>query len=117
GEKLALLLTYSTDLFASATIERLVGHLGRLLEGVVAEPEKRLGEVGLLSGGERAEVERWNETGSEYPREETRGRLFARQALARPAEVAVEWAGGRVSYGELEERSNRLAQYLVSRLK
>ncbi len=39
---------YSTDLFDAATIERMSGHLLTLLEGVVAEPERRLSELPLL---------------------------------------------------------------------
>jgi len=38
-------VTYSTDLFESATINRLIRHLENLLSMIVAQPEARLGEL------------------------------------------------------------------------
>ncbi|MBW4718791.1 non-ribosomal peptide synthetase [Saccharothrix sp. SC076] len=38
--------------------------------------------------------------------------LFAEHASARPAAVAVRWAGGDLTYGELETRANRFAHVL-----
>src|SRR5690606_34555540 len=38
-------LQYATDLFDEVTVRRLVGHLLRLLEQVVADPRVRVGEV------------------------------------------------------------------------
>src|SRR5207247_1286230 len=34
-------LVYATDLFDDTTIARLISHVGRLLEGIVAEPDRR----------------------------------------------------------------------------
>ncbi|MCP5311414.1 MAG: hypothetical protein H6951_19395 [Zoogloeaceae bacterium] len=54
---------YATDLFEHATIERLVGHMRRLLEGIVAAPEKRIGELPLLTlAEERQLLVEWNAT-------------------------------------------------------
>src|SRR5687767_8154493 len=39
---------YSTDLFERGTIQRMLGHLARVLEQVAARPEARLSEVELL---------------------------------------------------------------------
>ena len=44
-------LEYSTDLFDASTIERMAGHFERLLEGIVADPQQRIGELPLLSAG------------------------------------------------------------------
>jgi len=55
-------LEYSTDLFDEATAARLVGHLVRLLEGIVAQPDRRLGEVPLLGEDERRQLlNAWHE--------------------------------------------------------
>ena len=50
---LAAGLEYNTDLFDDGTIERMLGHLQRLLEGIVADPDRRLSELPLLSEAER----------------------------------------------------------------
>src|SRR5205085_711143 len=43
---------YSTDLFDEASIERMIGHLRTLLEGAVADPDRRLTELPLLTEAE-----------------------------------------------------------------
>ena len=53
GEELVLLLSYRTGLFERATIERLCGHLGRVLEAVIAEPNRAIRELPLLSRAEQ----------------------------------------------------------------
>ncbi|WP_316203131.1 MULTISPECIES: condensation domain-containing protein, partial [unclassified Bradyrhizobium] len=61
---------YATDLFEAATIERLSGHFGMLLEGIVAAPDARIGELALLSEAERERlVVEWNATRADYPAE------------------------------------------------
>ena len=44
---------YATDLFDRETIERLVSHFETLLSGIVAAPEKTVGQLPLLSEAER----------------------------------------------------------------
>src|SRR5271166_6365048 len=46
-------VTYATDLFDRASIERLVGWFGRVIEAVVADASVVVGEVSLLDRGER----------------------------------------------------------------
>jgi non-ribosomal peptide synthetase component F len=46
-------MTYNTDLFDSDTIERMVGHLQRLLEGIATEPDRAVGELAMMSDAER----------------------------------------------------------------
>ena len=61
-------LNYSTDLFERGTVERMLGHLERVLEQVAADADVRLSRLELLGEAERALVlEAWNRTGAEYP--------------------------------------------------
>ncbi|MCP4653867.1 MAG: non-ribosomal peptide synthetase, partial [bacterium] len=46
-------LEYGTDLFDATTIRRMARRLGTLLEGAVADPERCLGELPLLTPAER----------------------------------------------------------------
>ncbi|HHG6052227.1 TPA: condensation domain-containing protein [Pseudomonas aeruginosa] len=60
--------TYATDLFEAATVERLARHWRNLLEAVVAEPRRRLGDLPLLDAEERATLlQRSRLPASEYP--------------------------------------------------
>src|SRR6185369_2046667 len=46
-------LLYSVDLFEAATAERLVQHLRTLIEGIVADPSRPVGELPLIGADER----------------------------------------------------------------
>ncbi len=103
---------YSTDLFDASTLERLRGHLGTLLEGVLAEPEARLSELPLLTAAEsRQLLETWNATAAPVP-EVCVHELFAAQAGRSPEAVAVEQGEVRWTYGELAARAAALARRL-----
>ncbi|HEV2733281.1 MAG TPA: condensation domain-containing protein, partial [Longimicrobiaceae bacterium] len=103
GESLGGALVYRRALFDAVTIERLAEHLVTLLEAVAAEPARRVSEVSLLRGAERAQVlEAWNDTVQPYPEGVCVHDLFAAQASRTPDAVAVSWRGERVTYGELE---------------
>ncbi len=106
-------IAYSTDLFDRGTVERLLGHYGRLLEGVVADPDCRISALPLLSEEERRQVlVEWNRTERELPRDATLAGLFEAQVERTPDAVAVVFEGESVSYRELNRRANRLAHRL-----
>lgn len=53
-----------------------------------------------------------NKTDAEYPRESTIVQLFAQQVARAPGAIAVVSAGRRLTYRELDFRSNQLARHL-----
>ncbi|HYR07778.1 MAG TPA: amino acid adenylation domain-containing protein, partial [Longimicrobium sp.] len=107
-------LEYSTDLFDRGTAERMLGHLGRVLEQVVDDPDRPLSRIALLDPAERHAVLReWNRTEAAYPADRCIHQLFQAQAARTPDAVAVVSAGGSLTYGELDDRANRLARHLV----
>ena len=88
-------LNYSTDLFERGTIERMLGHLERVLEQVAADADVRLSRLELLGEAERALVlEEWNRTEAEYPADRCIHELFEAQAARTPDAVAVVFEGG-----------------------
>jgi non-ribosomal peptide synthetase component F len=111
GDEVVGSLTYATDLFAEETIRRLAQHYMSLVEVQCARPEEAVGGVQLLSAGEREQLASWRET-KDYAEELSVVEQFARQAEARPAAVALECAGERLSYGELQARVAVLAEQL-----
>jgi amino acid adenylation domain-containing protein len=116
GDRLAGGLSYRSDLWETATIERMIGHFVLLLEGLAREPERRVAELPLLDGSERARVlEEWNATTRIPPSEKCVHELFAAQAERTPDAVAVSWRGAATTYVELDRRSARLANALRRR--
>ena len=106
-------VTYATDLFDRATIERLVGWFGRVIEAVVADASVVVGEVSLLDRGERDLVlSRWSGAGEVAP-VGVAPQLLATAVAADPDAVAVLDGAREVSYRELDEWSTRLARVLI----
>ena len=92
----------------------MLSHYRMLLEAMVATPERSIAGLALLSEDERAQIVLdWNRTQIEYPREASIQALFEAQVSRAPEAVAVEYGDERLSYGELNERANRVARYLV----
>src|SRR6185369_16196287 len=113
GKELAGSLQYNTDLFEERTMARLARHFEVLLAGIVAAPEQRLNEIGMLTAAERHQLlVEWNETREEYPAGETIHQLFEAQVARTPGAVAVICGAEQVSYRELDQRANQLAHYL-----
>ena len=106
-------IEYRRDLFQPETIARLAGLYRTLLEGAVADPDRRLSALPLVEPGElhRILVE-WNATATDYPRERSIQGLFEEQADATPEAIAVVLDGRTVTYRELDRRANRLARHL-----
>jgi len=111
---LKLALAYNRDLFARETMERLGEHLQNLLEGIAANPEARIQELPLLSETERKHLlYGLNETAVDYGWNGCVHELIEEQVKKTPEAVAVVFEERSLSYGELNEKANRLAHYLV----
>ncbi|HST62245.1 MAG TPA: amino acid adenylation domain-containing protein, partial [Longimicrobium sp.] len=107
-------LTCDAGLFEPDTIERMAGHLERVLEQVAAGADVRLSRLELLGEAERARVlEAWNRTDAEYAADQCIHALFEAQAARTPTAVAVTHGTESVTYAELDARANRLARYLA----
>src|SRR5262249_28031811 len=104
---------YSTDLFDTATIERMVGHFHALLMGIQADPDTKLDRLPLLTEAEGRQIlVEWNDTAAEYPHEQCVHELFEYQAGRSPDAVALVCGSQRLSYRELNAQANRLARHL-----
>ncbi|AZQ32223.1 non-ribosomal peptide synthetase [Streptomyces cyaneochromogenes] len=108
-------LEFSTDLFDRETAEGLVARLLRLLDTLTEDPQRRIGQVPLLTEAERGELlAGWNGHAHPVPKAPLPVR-FETAAARTPHSVAVESAEGVLTYGELNARANRVARLLVER--
>jgi amino acid adenylation domain-containing protein len=106
-------MEYSTDLFDASTVRRLLEHFGALLGAAIADPERAVSRLEILTREERERVlVEWNATARVYPREGSIGEVFGREARLRPEAVAVSFGEQALSYGELDARSDELARWL-----
>ncbi|MGJ7490978.1 amino acid adenylation domain-containing protein [Variovorax sp. ZT4R33] len=108
---------YSTDLYAHATVERMLENYLALLERLLAKPSVPLSQVPLVAPAQLAALrDGWNATRRPLPAEQTVHRYLASARTVDPDAVAlVEAQGGTLAYAELEARSNALARTLRQR--
>jgi len=107
-------LTYATDLFDAATIERLAQHWQHLLQAVVSAPRSRLCELPIVGAAEQHRMlQDWNTPAGVTPFEAVH-RLFEAQADQQPERQALALDEQTLSYGELNRQANRLAHYLLA---
>lgn len=103
---------YSSDLFEPAFISRMVYHFQQLFEKAMLEPDSELSTLSLLDEGEyRQVVEEWNDTAVPIP-DGSIHHVFEREVAVRPDAIALEFGDEQISYRELNQRANQLAQRL-----
>ncbi|GGK87501.1 hypothetical protein GCM10007964_32570 [Sphaerisporangium melleum] len=127
GDRLALTAEYRPDLFDRATAERMAASMVRIFEAMTAAPERPVGRIDILTRAERHTILRtWNDTGAGRAAEPAAAAsgapvpvpgticgLFEAQAAATPDAVAVVCGTVTWTFGELNERANRLARLLA----
>ena len=104
---------YNTDLFDASTIERMAGHFQTMLEGILAQPEQPISQLPLLIKAEQHQLlVKCNNTHTEYSQNQCIHQLFEQQVERTPDAVAVVFDSQQLTYRQLNERANQLANYL-----
>jgi amino acid adenylation domain-containing protein len=113
GRELGGSLSFRTDLFDAATMERLVEHFVLLLRGMTESPELPVSTLPILAPWERHRVlTEWNATGTAAPPERCVHELFEARAALHPEAEALVFGERSLTYGELDAGANRLARHL-----
>jgi amino acid adenylation domain-containing protein len=113
GTKLECWLEYRPGLYSAATAARFAEHFGNLAAAAAQAPDKLLLDLAMLGAGERERVlHGFNATARSYAGEPLVHRLVEEQAARVPQALAVTDDTERLTYAELEARSNRLARRL-----
>lgn len=114
-EGLRGLWQYNTDLFDDALMTRMAENFQTLLEGIAANPGRRLSQLPILTEGESHQLlVEWNKTAGDYPKDECLHELFEHQVEKTPDDVALIFEGTQLTYDDLNRRANQLARYLIS---
>ena len=92
GGRIEGAVEYATALFERETVERWLGYLRRVLEGMVADERGSVERLELLPAAERRRVvEEWNATDAAFPAGACVHELFEAQAARTPDAMAVVW--------------------------
>ena len=107
-------LEYNSDLFEAHTIRRMAAHFQTLLAGIVADPQRRISELPLLTADEQRELlVEFNRAKPEYVSEGyCLHELFEAQVKRTPDAIALAARERSLTYAELNRRANQLARHL-----
>ncbi|HEX5726759.1 MAG TPA: amino acid adenylation domain-containing protein, partial [Longimicrobiaceae bacterium] len=113
GGRIGGSVTYAAALFERETVERYVGYLWRVLEGMVADETRRVNRLEIVPEDERRlMVKEWNRTDAVDPSETCVHALFEAQVERAPDAEAVVFERDRLTYAALNAAANRVARRL-----
>ncbi|BCB89239.1 non-ribosomal peptide synthetase [Phytohabitans suffuscus] len=110
GGQIYLQWHYATELFDHETIAGLAGQVERVLDRLVNRPDMRVGDTDLLQTGASTALAR--ATAATVEESASFLELFQRQVALVPDAPAVLCDGEVTSFGDLDQRANRLAHHL-----
>ncbi len=112
-EGISFSLEYCTKLFKKETVERMKEHYINILKYVTTKLDSKIYEIDLIGAEERDKLlNQFNRTKAEYPQNVTIVDLFEKQVQKTPDNIAVVYKDKKLTYRELNEKSNTLARLL-----
>jgi hypothetical protein len=116
GQTLVLSFTYNGHVHERSFIERLARVFDTVMDQVSAQPSIAVNSIGLLPKEDRALLDLFNATDREFSAERSVAEIIEEIAAATPERTAITFRDQTVSYGELNDRANRLAHFLNSQV-
>ncbi len=115
-QKIFFNVEFSTALFDQSTIERMICHYVQLVEQAVAQPDHAMGQWDMISDEEKRQIiGEFNAPVASSVPNVAFHRLFEEQAATTPDHLAVVFEYHSLTYRELNERANQLANVLRTR--
>jgi amino acid adenylation domain-containing protein len=102
-------IDYNADLFEPATCQLMLERFRNLLEAIVADPDRKIGLLPLMSSDERDRLLTHVTTGSP---DHLCHEQFEAHAARQPNATAIVFENDCLTYDELNRKANRLAHHL-----
>ncbi|ATH91523.1 non-ribosomal peptide synthetase [Bacillus glycinifermentans] len=101
---------YQTALFTQYEVKRIQTHLLTIVEKAIADPKQLIRNIDMVDSKEKDKILfTFNKTETLEPLAPTLHALFTRRAALSPHLPALRFSGGIITYGELDQYTNRLA--------
>ncbi|WP_299315822.1 non-ribosomal peptide synthetase [uncultured Aquimarina sp.] len=114
--QLSLQLEYNTDIYDVDFVENLISHLDNFMANCMNNSHKSISEINYLNDAERQKLlYDFNATTVDSSNNTTIVDLFSTQALKTPDTVALVFDNKEFTYEEVNELSNQLAHFLISK--
>ena len=103
---------YCTELFRKETIINFFEHYMYILEQIIANNKIKIDDINIITEKEDKLLAKFNETDGEI-NDDTTAYLIEKQAKKNSNNIAVICDGKEITYKELDEKANSLANYLI----
>lgn len=104
---------YNNNKYHEATIKTLGKYFTRIIAELVCNPQKQVSQIDLVNAQEKEEIiETFNATEAPYSEQKFIHQLFEEQVAKDPGKIALIFGEQQVTYGELNQRADRLANHL-----
>ncbi|RNA62516.1 amino acid adenylation domain-containing protein [Chryseobacterium nematophagum] len=114
GEEVSLTLNYEGFLFEEGMMSQVLEGMELMLDQLLQDPTITTDKLSYVSALQYQDlIQNWNDTTVGYDTHVTLHELFERQVEKTPDHIALVYEDVKLSYRELNERSNRLAHYLL----
>ena len=117
GDLISMVTVYNSDVYDGTTIEKFMRSFKTLLGDVVANPAQSISKLSYISNTEKeALISTFNTTEVAFESPETFVEMFQEQATKTPNAGALAIKDKEITYKELDEQSNQLANCLTDDL-
>ncbi len=114
GEGLTVKIVYETDKFDRIFIDQILKNFETLLNNISGDSVSKISDLSLLTDEEKKKILlEWNDTKHDFPSEKCVHRLFEEQADLNPDKIALESGDKKITYAELNQKANQIANRLI----
>ncbi|MDQ0232872.1 non-ribosomal peptide synthetase [Metabacillus malikii] len=104
---------YMTELFSRDSIQRLSRHFVHILEVITSSPEITIADITMTGHEEESGLlHDFNQTQYDFDNHLLMHEIFEKHAEKTPNKIALQFAGGTMTYQELNQQANGLANKL-----
>jgi len=106
-------ITYDTKRFDDEIICKMLGHIEVIFDSILHNPNEKISNLDLLTANEKHQIlAEWNNTEADFNNGKCIHEIFEERAGFSPDNMAVVSGNQQVTYRELNERANQIAQFL-----
>ncbi len=112
NEKISIEVRYDTEQFEDQKINSLIEHFTLLIDKISEKPEQKIKTFEILTSSEIETLEKFAKTERELPVDGTVLELIEKHVRKTPDDIAVTYEDTQMTYKELWEFSNKIANFL-----
>ncbi|MFW0738269.1 amino acid adenylation domain-containing protein [Flavobacterium sp. T12S277] len=114
-DNLVLNIQYNTDVFSAKIVEQIAGHVTVIMNSIVNNPEEQIYKLEHIAAQQKEALLQISKGDFlSYDHGKTILDLFKEQLQKKPEAIALAFKNKKLTYKELDEQSNRLANYLLA---